>query len=275
MDRHRTVAFCFDRIGFAGIGFVIGGYQLFSELFCRYLVISKLGIDKLGLYSPILAWGGLYTTLILPAIYTYLYPRFSESKNNDEISGITNDIFRMLSFYMIPFLFIGIAFRYIIIPIFYSNEFILAANYLPLHFIGIYFFMLTEALSQVFTPKGKIKALGFFRIIMFSLNIFLVTYFINDYGLGAWMLKFLATPLIFFFIFLIYLNITFELKIEIKNIQIISFVLLSSLALLFISEYNQYYAMMVSILLLLLSLKFLTTHEKEILKDKINTMIKG
>ncbi len=260
---------------FAGIGGGVGIFSLFSELFCRAKVVTTLGIDKLGLYAPVMAWGGLYTGFILPALYNYLYPRFSEAEHNSEITGVVNDVFRMLVIFMVPFLFLGISLRNIIIPIFYSNNFLESANFLPWHFIGIFFYMLSESLSQVFTPTGRIKTLGIFRVIMYILDILIVFYFVENFGLYGWMMKFLITPIIFFFVFLIYLNREIDLHIEPRNIKLMIYLLVSSFIIYFFTDYNQHLGIITSLFLLFSTSFFLSENEKRIILRRIRRLGKG
>src|SRR5690606_30540622 len=76
---------------FAGVGLIAGAAIIFSETLIRSIIVTKLGINKIGVYSPIILWSGLFTGFILPSIGTYLYPRFSEVKSDNELNGILND----------------------------------------------------------------------------------------------------------------------------------------------------------------------------------------
>jgi O-antigen/teichoic acid export membrane protein len=248
---------------FAGVGLTIGLLQIGSEIVCRSIVVSQIGIDQLGIYAPNVAWGGLFTGFILPSLYTYLYPRFSEAKSNREISGVLNDVLRMISFMMIPFLFGGIGFRFVLIPMFYSGEFIEAATYLPGHFFGIFFFMIMEAFSQVFAPTGKIKVIGILKGIMFILNVAIVYYFVTNYGLVGWMLKFLITPVFFTFIFFLYIRKHYEFKIEARNVILTLFVLIGGGGLYLLSNWQPLYGLILSVVLIPVSLLFSTKNERK------------
>lgn len=257
---------------FAGYGLSIGFYQMFTVIASRSIIINQLGIDSIGLYAPNRAWGGLFTGIITQTLFTYLYPRFSEAKDDIEIKEILNDVFRLISFSMIPFLFIGIAFREIIIPLFYSISFIEAAKYLPGHFIGILFTMWMYAFTQVFTPTGRIKIYVFFLFIMYSMNILLVYYLTPIVGLYAWMLKFIVTPVIFFFIFYFYLRKYMSFSFHKKNLLIMLYVVFSSIILFLITELNMSIGYIISILLLLLSWLFLKDNERNTIIEKIKSM---
>ena len=71
---------------------------MMSEFVCRSIVVSNLGVDSIGLYSPIIMWASMITGFILPSFSTYLYPRFCEIKSDVEISSLLNDGIRLGTF---------------------------------------------------------------------------------------------------------------------------------------------------------------------------------
>ncbi|HLO59604.1 MAG TPA: oligosaccharide flippase family protein [Bacteroidales bacterium] len=245
---------------FAIFGATAGIISLISESVCRSIVISQIGIQKLGIYSPITSWSNLLIGFILPSLSTYLYPRFSECKNNVEIKGILNDSIRMVTLLMIPFLFIAMPFRKIIIPLFYSNDFLEAEKYLSIHFIGVLFYMWWYAFSQSLTPRGNIIIHGILITLMSILNVVIVLLFVPKLGLYGWMLKFLISPFIFFIIYFIVLKYLYGFNIYRKNLLIMLYVLLSALIIIIIDNYSFKYFM--SPIMILASIVFLSKSEK-------------
>ena len=258
-----------ELLKFAGLGMTIGIYQIFSVIFGRAILINELGIASLGLYAPNKAWGALLTGILTQQLHTYLFPRFAESKSDDEINGVLNDTFRLVTFMLIPMLFIGIAFRNIIIPLFYSYEFVEAANYLPGHFIGIMFTMWMYALGQVFAPTGRLKIYVLFTFIMYTINIALLYYLVPLLGLYGWMLIFIVTPVLFFFIFSIYLKQAIGFTIKRENRLVMFYALLSSLMLFGITEWNELAGYILSLFLLIFSWFLLSFSERSQIIEKI------
>ena len=91
---------------FAILGLTIGIYEIFTIMISRSIVINELGISSFGIYAPVKTWGAFYTGMMLPTIYTYLYPRFAELSDQKKIVSILNDTFRIISVAIIPFLFL-------------------------------------------------------------------------------------------------------------------------------------------------------------------------
>ncbi len=258
---------------FAGFGLTIGIYQLATDIFCRSFVVNRLGIKSIGVYSPIQSWESFLTGMLLPTIFTYLYPRFAEAETNNEIVNILNDVFRLISFLMIPFLIVGIAFRKLLIPLFYNYEFSAAASYLPGHFLGTMFTMWMFSFSQVFTPTGRINIYVFFMFLQYSLNVIVVYSFVPIWGLTGWMLKFLIPPMIFYFIFYYYLSKNIGFYFIKDNRFLMIYCLSSSLILYGVSEFSNVIGMTTAIIFACFSWFFLRATEKEFIFKKSKLLL--
>jgi len=263
---------------FAGVGLTAGVALIISEIASRAIVVTKLGIDKIGLYSPLVSWAGLFTGFIMPSLSTYLYPRFSEAKSDKEVTGVLNDVLRLVSFVMVPVLFLSIPIRYKIIPIFYSNEFISAGDYLPWHFLGILFYFWMFALRAPLTPTGRIKTHGIIVIIMSLLDFGVVYFFVPLLVLYGWMLKFIVSPVLFFIIILVYLRKLMNFKIEKRNKYIMLYVLVGSLLIIGIGEFiisDYKLNLFIGMLLTGLSFWLLSETERRMIINKFRSMMAG
>ncbi len=217
---------------FSGFGITVGSYAIVSEFTCRAIVVSNLGVDKIGLYSPIIMWASVFTGFLLPSLSTYLYPRFCELKTNREISGLLNDSLRLGTLMIIPLILVGIPFREFVITVFYSKDFIEASNYLPYHFLGIAFYVWWYVFTQAMTPTGRIKQHGLFQLFFLSTDI-LVTYFsVKLFGLWGWMLKHTISPFIFFWVYLLYSKKNMGFELSWKNLVLMIYLFSGALALI-------------------------------------------
>jgi len=269
-------AFSKEILLFSGVGLFIGTYGIFSEFTCRFIVIENLGVDKIGLYSPVIRWAGLFTGFIIPSFSTYLYPRFAETKSNKEISGILNDAIRLGTFALIPLLFLAISFRYFFIPLLYSKDFIEAGNYLPYHFIGVVFYVWWYTFTQAMTPTGHIMFHAIFYAIYMTIDM-LVTYLaVPYYGLFGWTLKHMISPFIFFFVYFLFWHKKIRYSFDIQNIKIMLYILAGSVILIVWTNYFSYSIIqyLLGPLLLLFSWFFLSIKEQKFIKAKIQNLIK-
>ncbi len=261
---------------FAGVGLTAGIALIVSEIACRAVVVKELGIDKIGIYGPLIAWANLFTGFIMPSLRTYLYPRFSETKSDAEVSGILNDVLRLVSFLMIPALFLSIPIRYKIIPIFYSNDFISAGDYLPWHFLGNLFYFWMYALRTPLSPTGRIKTHGIIVIVMSLLDFGVVYFFVPLLGLYGWMLKFIISPILFFALILVYLRKLMDFKIETRNKYIMLYVLVGALLIIGIDEFiisDYKFNLLIGMLLTGLSFWLLSATERKIIINKFRSMM--
>ncbi len=257
---------------FSGFGLTVGVYAVISEVVCRSIVVSELGVEIIGVYSPIILFSSLFSGFILPSLSTYLYPRFCELTKNDEVNDVINSAIRLATLVLIPFLFIGIPFQKLLIVLFFSSDFIEATNYLPYHFLGMVFFVWGYVFSQWFTPNGKIKIYGFFRVIYFTVDIVVTYYFVKYFGLYGWMLKFIIAPVLFSGIYHIYLRKKISFVLTSKNMKIMFF-LLAGAALLILLQffYNmQIVTMVIGVLLFFSTYFFLNNDEIGFLKKLLS-----
>ncbi len=219
---------------FAGFGVSVGVYAIVSEFVIRAIVVSRLGVEGVGLYSPVVMWASMLTGIVLPAFTTYLYPRFCELKDNHEISELINSALRLGSIAISPLLFLGIPYRDYFIRIFYSDDFSAAGLYVPYHFAGLIFYLWWYVFSQVMTPTGRIRQHGIFLTAFYSLNIIVVYLSVNYIGLYGWTLKFIVSPVIFFGAYYFYCRRRFYTGLDWENYKLMMYVLLNTVALIMI-----------------------------------------
>jgi len=261
-----------ELIKFMGFGLVSGTYYIFTEISTRAIVVNELGIDKLGIYAPIAAWGGLFTGFILPSMGTYLFPRISEAKDNQDIIGVINDVIRLTTFITLPFVIIGISIRQWIIPLFYSTEFIEASIYLPFHFAGLLFTIWTFAFTYIFAPTGRLKSYLIFAIIFHSISLALVYFLVPKYGLFGYLSKFTIVPIITTLGYFIYWNYEIKFKLESDNIKIIIYTIFSICLLLLLKD--EFVSLLIITLpLIFVQFLFLKKQEKEFLYKKLSNFL--
>jgi O-antigen/teichoic acid export membrane protein len=257
---------------FAGYGLTAGIAATLAEIITRAMVVTKLGINQIGIYSPVIIWSSLFTGFILPSIGTYLYPRYCECKSDLELDGVINDSLRFVTLLMIPILLISIPIRFQIITIFYSKDFIDSGNYLPWHFLGTLFFLWMYVFLQAMKPTGRIKTEGIVTIIGCILDLAIVYYLVSLIGLYGFMLKFLISPIIIFTYYMFYWKGQIHFKLEIRNFIIMGYAVLSTLMLILIEKFiktNYKINIIIGLTLLGIAFLMLDKSEKNIILKKI------
>ncbi len=256
---------------FSTFGLTVGVFSIISEFVCRGIVVSNLGVDSIGLYSPIVMWASMVTGFILPSFSTYLYPRFCELKSKKEISSLLNDAIRLGTFSIFPLLLIGIPYKDFFISLFYSNSFLEASKYLPFHFLGVAFYVWYYVFSQSMTPTGRIKQHGFFMVLYFSIDMLVTYIFVERIGLYGWMLKHLVSPVVFFLIYFAYSRIYMGFTLQMRNVILMSYLLIATLLLIAVEimlKEMRYINYFLGPLLLIMIFAFLRKNEKKFLLTK-------
>jgi len=260
-----------EMLMFSGFGLIVSSISIISVFVSRSIVVTELGIDKLGVYSPIITWAGLFTGFLLPSFNTYLFPRFSEVKSNSEARGIINDALRLATLCLLPLLLIAIPYREYLIILFYSEDFIEAANYLPYHFLGVLFYVWFVVFGQTMTPRGYIKQHSFLKSIFHCVNLVLAYYLVPRLGLNGWMLKFVISYTLLFLITYIFLVRKTEFSIEKQNLFLMIYILLTSIILVLIEHIFENFSvgMYLGPIFLLMSYFLLRSNEKSYILKKI------
>lgn len=253
---------------FAGIGLVAGNAEIISELFARSIVVNNLGVDKIGIYSVNITATMLFSGFVMPTVATYLGPRFAEIANDNKlINEILNSALRLFSFIMIPFLFFTISFRYQIISLLYSKQFIEAGQYLPWHLIGTFFYVWMMIFSQTFAPTGRVFVYGIFMTCFYLLNLLLVFYLTPVIGLYGWLMRFLISPFLFSLIFMIYLHKEIGFLLEFGNIRLFFYIIIVCLLLIYLPTNHVNYV--ASLVLCFSSFFLLSQSEKHLIYNFI------
>ena len=267
-------SFVKELVLFSGFGLLIGSYAIVSEFMCRSIVVSQLGVDSIGLYSPIITWAGLFIGFIIPSFSTYLYPRFAETKSNKEISGILNDAIRLSTFTLMPLLFLGIPYRDFFIELFYSKEFLGAAKYLPYHFFGMIFYVWWYIFSQSMTPTGRIKQHALFYTLFMTLDIGVTYIAVPVWGLYGWMLKHIISPVVFFIVYSVYANKSMDFKFDKSNILVMLYLFSGSIILVLLALWPKFNFILYVLgpFLILIAWFLLKENEKSFLLKKVEVL---
>ena len=273
----KNSKFIKELIHFSGFGATIGIYVVVSEFICRSIVVKQLGVEAIGLYSPVIMWATLFTGFLLPALTTYLFSSLCKTQKNDEISLLLNNGLRLSSIALMPLLFMAIPYRDVIISIFYSDSFIEAAKYLPFHLLGVVFHVWFSVLGRSMASTGRIKQHGVLRLLFLTADI-IVTYFgVAYWGLWGWMAKHIVSPVIFYFVYHFYCRKYMEFMLSRSNFILMVYILICSLLLVFFDmnlESGPIINYILGPTLLLSSVFILTKREKEVVMKNLLARLK-
>jgi len=253
---------------FISVGIIAGSFRVFENIAVRSIVVNDLGLDQLGVYNPITKWGNLFIGFILPSIFTYLYPRLSEAKDNADINNVVNDVIRLITFVILPFIIIGISTRQFIIPLFYSKDFLDATIYLPFHFSALLIVVWSTIFEQIFAPTGRLRIFLFFTIVLSTFSLLLVYYLVPIVGLYGYLARFTIVPFITVIVYSVFWRKSIKFKLKKENIKVIMYSVFCCIILLSLKDFNVYIQLL-SILLIFPMIFLLNKQEKKFILKKI------
>jgi len=253
----------------SSISSILGILAVFVELTIRGTLATKLGIEQIGIYAPIIAWSGFFSSLFLPALFQYIFPRYGKCESNEELVDVANSAFRLLTFLIIPFVLFVVSLVEFLLPLLYSKEFLAASDYFPLHFIGILFWTWMRILKQMFIPIGKIKELIPFALAEQILYLLVVLLLVDRIGLWSWTLRFSIVPLIIFIGFLLYMRKDISFRIEPGNALLMTYGILTICCIGYLRTVIAW-SVLPAVLFSGLLYFFLRASEKRFLLDKVH-----
>lgn len=251
---------------------LLGIISVLVELTIRGTLATQLGMEQIGLYAPIIAWSGFFSSLFMPALYQYIFPRYGECETNAELVSVTNNAFRMITFLVIPFVLMMISIVRFLLPIMYSREFLGAAVYVPLHFAGILFTSWMAILKQIFIPTGRVKQLIPFALAEQALYLSVVLLLVGSIGLWSWALRFSAVPMVLFIAYYFFLAKKIGFRVTRDNLYLMLYGLVALSAVTYLEKTTNF-SFLAALGLCLILYFFMQETEKAFFKEKLSRFI--
>jgi O-antigen/teichoic acid export membrane protein len=214
-----------------GIAFLVAGalYQL-TLLILKKMIIEKYGLDGSGLFQSVLNISLFYFGFIFTSMSSYTFPKISKMENNSSLASELNTTIRFISLIMVPLVLILIVFRYLIVLVLYTSDFLVAEPFFQYQFLGDFFKALSWVLGIWLIPRSKIFFFLLFDIIL-NVNLIMIFKFILDYtdlGLKGVSFAYLSAYVFHFIINLVLTRKVIGFRFTNKNLKL----LISSLAVI-------------------------------------------
>lgn len=240
-----------------------------SVLLIRKFIINNFNIQSAGIYQSLYGLSTNYFLVIFSFISYYTLPKISKLKSDFEICDELNIQFRFLILMVIPMILLVLTFRIYLLKIFYSSEFLEAADLFYFQLFGDFFKSLGALFGIWLIPRFKIKILFFidtiFSLVFIFLPYLLIMLFPNKLFIIP--LTYFIAYFIHFFMIFSYTKLKLLFKFNSKNVFTFAIALLT---LIIISILNYYYQNIILFLFLpiLILSTYLILDKSEILKIK-------
>lgn len=151
-----------------------------------FLVVRHLGFEANGIYSAAWMLSGLFAGFVLGAMGTDFYPRLTAvQSDHGKVSRLVNEQTEIGILLALPGLLGTFALAPLVIQIFYSAEFLPAAQLLPWFVLGVFGQVITWPLGYILMAKGAKGVYAVTETVNHGIR-FLVSYgLLNSMGLNG------------------------------------------------------------------------------------------
>jgi PST family polysaccharide transporter len=140
-----------------GFVFMSSGFLMMGAAYAvRVIVIREAGLDAAGFYQAAWTLGGLYVGIILQAMGTDFYPRLTAAiADNRESNRLVNEQAEVSLLLAGPGVIATLALAPVLMVLFYSKEFIVAAELLQWLCLGMALRVITWPIGFIIVARGE------------------------------------------------------------------------------------------------------------------------
>jgi O-antigen/teichoic acid export membrane protein len=232
-----------------GIAFlIVGAIYQGTILYLKKMTINAYGIEGNGLFQSILNISVFYFGFIFTSLSSYSFPKIAKIKDNIELALEMNNTIRFIVLIMVPLILVLVMFRYYIILLLYTSDFLAADSFFKYQYLGDFFKAVSWVLGIWLIPRSKLFFFVLFDLILNFNLIFIYRYIIDqtDYGITGVSIAYLISYVIHFALNLILARKVLSFKFSEKNLKLM---IISVFTIVFMT-YASFYSMMVGYLLI-------------------------
>ncbi len=182
--------------GLIGLGVAIMLASLMTAAttyFIRTSIARQLGLDAAGYYHAAYALSGIYVGIILSAMGADFYPRLTAAAHdNKTCNRLVNEQSEVALLLAGPGIVATLALAPFVIRLFYSAEFLPAADVLRWQVLGLLGRIVSWPLGFVVLAKGKGKVFVASELAANAVHVLLVVYAMQRWGLEGTGIAFFA-----------------------------------------------------------------------------------
>lgn len=178
-----------------GLAFMASGLLMTAAAYAvRIIVVRKSGLDAAGIYHAAWTLGGLYLGFVLQALGTDFYPRLvGVARDHDECNRLVNEQAQVSLLLAAPGVLATLSLAPLVIPIFYSAQFLEAVDVLRWICLGMAMRVLTWPIGFIVVAKNKQLLFFAIELAWTVVNVSLTWFLVDSFGAnGAGMAFFLS-----------------------------------------------------------------------------------
>lgn len=247
-------------VNFFSFNFFMGISWMGSNYFQRILIVNKLDMASLGLFSAALSLNK-YLGIVIEASRYHTYPSLCVKTNIDEKNKLMNEYIRFALIYSVVASVFLICFAPYVIHLFYSKAFMQLADVYYVFVISQILMNIGWAFTWTIVGMAKMKFYSVSTIICHLLTVIIPWLMLKEYGLMALGFGFIIALLQHMLFNAFYLKKYHNIGINIKNV----FLLLVSILIISVAVFLRNTGLVYKIILFIITLFsfFLTLSREE------------
>lgn len=198
---------------FSSMGFLAGFGLPFCQILIRNKLISVYGIEMAGQWQAVSKISDFYLGFVLSVLAVYYLPRFSEIVNKESLKAEIVNGYKYLIPVVSAMALIIWLFRYFIINILLTENFLPSAQLFGFQMIGDVFKVMAWLLSSLLWAKAMTKTYLILDTIFFILYIFITFACLSIFGFKGVSIGFFIE----YFLYWIVLIIIFYRYLKVKK----------------------------------------------------------
>ena len=178
-----------------GLAFLASGLLMTASAYAvRVIIVRKIGLDAAGIYQAAWTLGGLYLGFVLQALGTDFYPRLvGQVRDHDACNRIVNEQAQVSLLLAVPGVLATLSLAPLVIPLFYSADFLPAVEVLRWVCLGMAMRVLTWPIGFIVVAKNRQVLFCAIEAAWTAVNVSLTWLLVDARGAaGAGMAFFLA-----------------------------------------------------------------------------------
>lgn len=217
-----------------------------SNIIIRKFTIDNLGLTNNGIYQSIAALSNSSFLIFYYYLSTYLLPKISSLHTDNEICNEIDENFRFILLFIVPFVIVVFSYRYLLIKLLFSSDFLPAVGIIQYQFLGDFFRCLSGLFGLWMISRMKLFSIMIIDLIMNIILIsspFLCKYLFSEISLIvipiSYMIALFVHFILFFIVTIKYINYAASLKAK-KTFIISVFVLTVAFLTSYLGNYAEY-----------------------------------
>jgi O-antigen/teichoic acid export membrane protein len=154
-----------ELVRYGGASMVVSATNMLAVLLAGTFVVRQLGIGPNGLYRAVYGLSAQYLVLVTGAMAAYSFAELSavasrpagDPTRGPQLNAEINNNVRVVALVIVPILAGVVLLRKLGLILFYSPEFLPAAELFPVQAVGDFFFALAWAFGLVVLPLGRVR----------------------------------------------------------------------------------------------------------------------